>query len=1202
MPRKKLPAASGEAFPIVGVGASAGGLEAYRRLLQALPVNTGMAFVLVQHLDPKHESLLSKLLSRATKMPVSEVTHGIRIEPNHVYVIPPDSAMGIRDGSLQLLARGRLNPKPMPVDYFLQSLAATQGSRAIGVILSGVANDGTLGLAAIKAAGGITFAQDETAEYDGMPRSAIASGCVDFVFSPEGIARELKKISLHRYLDKPEQPSSGNGGEVLRKTIALLRTACGIDFTHYKRSTIDRRIARRMLLHKISTPRQYLKHLYGNRAEVTALCDDILIHVTEFFRDPDAFRALKKTVLPKLFRNKERPEPLRIWVAGCSTGEEAYSVAITVAEYLSEAQKAAQVQIFATDVSDTALEKARAGIYSESMMSGISPARMRRFFVRCDGGYQIAKTVREMCIFARQDLAKDSPYSRLDLVMCRNVLIYMEPVLQKRVMNIFHYALKPNGFLVLGKSESISGFSDFFTPVGRKRKIYARNASGQQPRFDVPKSPAPGAAGESSVKSEEAGRFDVQREADRIVMQRYAPPGLVVSGDSHILHFRGNVAPYLSPSPGQASLSLFKMVRPEFAVDLRTAIHRSGKQQAPVRKEGLTVKRNGRLNQVSLEVTPFQGPAGENFFLVLFQERRMADAAEAGNISKARSSRNEMEVARLRRELQSTKEHVQSIIEEHESTNEELKSANEEALSSNEELQSTNEELETAQEELQSSNEELITINEQLQKRNQELNQLTDDWSNLLGGLNIPVVMLGRNNRIRRFTAPAEKLLNLLPTDVGRPIGNIRPNAKIPDLEELLREVTSKATQLDLEIQDRDGRWYSLRVRPYRTADEQIDGALMIFIDIHVLKITQEALQAQNSFSAAVMESSGALVMVTDADGRVTAFNQACQMVSGYSLEVMAGKVLWESALIPKAEIAGERDIYRRLLRGGSSIQHESHWIAKNGAQRLISWNSAAISSAAGQPRHLVRIGTDITDRREIENALKASETALRDGQTQLQALAAGLLAAQEEERARVARDLHDDISQKLAALSLAAESVLRKDPEREGQLRSELTRLSHRLRGILRDVEQTAYELHPSSLDHLGLAVALKAYCADFSRQDGIATRFTARNLPRAISAPLGLTVYRVVQEALRNIAKHAGTKKAIVSLSGRPGAILLMIKDFGRGFDASRLPPRGLGLISMEERVRQSGGTFAIKASAGGVRIDIRIPLATPNPRAKG
>jgi two-component system, chemotaxis family, CheB/CheR fusion protein len=1189
MPKKKTGSISKGTFPIVGVGASAGGLEALRSLLQHLPATTGMAFVLVQHLDPEHESLLAKLLSPATRMPVTEVTEGVAVEPDHIYVIPPDKALEIRDGVLHMLARRRQEPKHLPIDVFFHSLAENEGHRAIGVILSGVATDGTLGLAAIKAAGGITFAQDpQSAKYDGMPRSAIAAGCVDFVLPPAGIARELKRISLHPYLGRPDHPAAETRaeqrGEELLRIFALLRNATDVDFTNYKRSTINRRIARRMVLHKVSDLRQYLKYLHDNRSEVSALCEDLLIHVTSFFREPDAFRALKGTVLPRIVRSKAPGEPLRVWVAGCSTGEEVYSIAITILEYLQRYGESVPMQIFGTDVSETVLETARAGIYSQSAMSVVSAARKREFFVRVDGGYQIVKRVREMCVFARQDLTKDPPYSRLDLVSCRNVLIYMEPVLQKKVMAALHYALKPHGFLMLGKSESTSGFSELFRLVARKHKIYAKKSSSMGP--DV----APARSTHAPAKTfgpATTVRFDPQKEADRIVMNQYAPAGLVASGDLQILHFRGNVTPYLALPPGKASLSLLRLVRPEFAAELRTAIQRAEKEDISIRKQGLLFKRNGHVNEVDLEVVPFKGSADERFFLVLFHENPVPDSESTKQASQAESPGNDgLEAARLQRELQAIKGQMQSVIDEHEATNEELKSATEEALSSNEELQSSNEELETAQEELQSSNEELVTINEQLQNRNRELSQLSDDWSNLLSGLNIPVVMLGKDLRIRRVTQPAEKLLGLIPADIGRHISNIRSSFKVPSLANFAAEVTEQVGQKEVEIQDHNGRWYSMRMRPYWTSDNRIDGVLMIYIDIHDLKTMQAALEEKKGFSEAVMESTGALVMVTDLDGRVVSFNRACQIISGYKLEEIAGKVIWESALIPRDEAKSVQTIYRRLAAGLDSIQHENHWIVRSGPRRLISWNSAPMPHPSRHPNHLVRIGTDITERREME-------AALRQSQTQLQTLAAGLVAAQEEERARVARELHDDIGQKLAMLNLEAESVLRKGA-RTDELRNELARLSHRLRGIMQDVEQTSYRLHPSALEHLGLSVALKSYCADFGKQNDITIRFSQRNLPRLIPPDLGLTLYRILQEALRNVSKHSGSRQAAVSVAGENGVITLRIKDSGRGFDPSSTKKRGLGLISMAERVRGAGGTLAVKSTPGaGSSIEARIPI---------
>jgi two-component system CheB/CheR fusion protein len=617
------------------------------------------------------------------------------------------------------------------------------------------------------------------------------------------------------------------------------------------------------------------------------------------------------------------------------------------------------------------------------------------------------------------------------------------------------------------------------------------------------------------------------------------------------------------------------------------------------------IKRNGRLFEVSLQVVPIKGDSAERYFLVLFDQTRVpgSDSAKSASIKTKASRVRDMEVARLRRELQTTKEYLQSIIEEQEATNEELKSASEEIQSSNEELQSTNEELETAKEELQSTNEELITVNEQFQHRNLELTQLGDDLANLLSGVNIPIVMLGNDLRIRRFTPLAERLLNLVPTDVGRPIDHIRSNLKIPpdgggatELAALIREVIDTVSLKEQEVQDRDGRWYSMRMRPYRTIDNKIDGALVIFIDIHALKTTQAAAQELSAFSAAVMESAAALVMVTDAQGRIVRFNRACQQISGYTLEEIQGKYFWDDMLVAAGEVEAVKAVYRSVLSGITPHEHETRWVARSGGQRLIAWSTVALPDGEGSRRYLVRTGRDITDQRQAETALLATGAALRQSQTQLRTLATSLLNAQEEERRRVSRELHDDISQKLTALTVEVETLARKAPGSPGGSRVQLHGLRDRLAAVSEDVRRTAYQLHPSSLEHFGLAPALKSYCADFARQEGIAVQFRSRNLRATVPRETALSLYRVVQEALRNVAKHSGARRAVVSLSGRDQALHLVIKDTGCGFDPAPVRGLGLGLINMEERVQLVGGSFSLTTSPGeGVRIEIRVPLPT-------
>jgi two-component system CheB/CheR fusion protein len=840
--------------PVVCIGASAGGLEAFTQLLRALPADTGMAFVLVQHLDPRHQSMLTSLLAKATSMPIRQVEEGMRVEPDHVYVIPPNASMAIEGGVLRLIPRAESRGRHMPVDFFMRTLAADQQGRAIGVILSGTASDGALGMAAIKAEGGITFAQDQhTAKFDGMPRAAVAAGCVDFILPPDGIARELVRIGRHPYLIEPEQPvpvepAPGHDTEI-GGIFQLLRAVTGVDFTHYKSPTIRRRISRRMILHKIDSLAMYLTYLRDHPDEVSALYNDILINVTSFFRDPEAFKALKTRVFPHLVDNRPPDSPLRLWVPGCATGEEAYSLAIAILEFLGDRASSTPLQIFATDISEPAIEKARAGIYPENIALDVSPERLRRFFVRVDGGHQIAKSVRDMCIFARQNLVRDPPFSKLDLISCRNLLIYLGPTLQKKVMTVFHYALKPSRFLLLGSSETMSAHSDLFVLADRKHKIYTRRATPTRMHIEVgfgeyhverPLETARKAAADAAQDS-----HDVQKEADRLVLDRFAPSGVIINDHLEILQFRGRTSLFLEPAPGQATFSLLKMAREGLLFDLRTSIFKARKENGPVRKEALQVRANGQVVTFNLEVVPLHGiPASQRCFLVLFQQVASAPARPAP-AAKPRAGRQEeaRETSRLQHELAATKDNLQSIIEEQEATNEELKSANEEILSSNEELQSTNEELETAKEELQSSNEELTTVNEELQNRNLELSQANNDLNNLLASVKIPVLMLGNDLRIRRFTPAAEKLLNLIPTDLGRPITDIQPNITVPHLEQLVLDVIESVSPRELEAQDHEGRWYSLQMRPYKTSENRIDGVVLALIDIDAPKRAQAELE-----------------------------------------------------------------------------------------------------------------------------------------------------------------------------------------------------------------------------------------------------------------------------------------------------------------------------------------------------------------------
>src|SRR5215831_17797777 len=844
-------------FPVVGIGASAGGLEAFRQFLEHLPTDTGMAFVLVQHLDPAHESILTELLSKATPMSVSEVVEGMAVEPDHVYVIPRNTNMAIAQGILRLLPREDTRGQHRPIDFFLRSLAEEQSNRAIGVILSGTASDGTLGLEVIKAEGGITFAQDEkSARYDGMPRSAIAAGCVDFVLPPDRIAEEIARIARHPYVaavdvvksdQVPHAEETPLGGDAFSQILHLLRRATAVDFSHYKPSTLRRRITRRLVLHKLDGMDDYVAYLRDHKEEVEKLYQDILIRVTSFFRDPETFEVLKEKIFPQLIRQRADDGPLRFWVLGCSTGEEAYSIAIAFLEFAGDRAEHIPIQIFATDLNNEAIEKARAGIYPQSMTNDVAPERLRRFFVKHDGGYQISKPIRDMCVFARQNVLTDPPFSRIDLVSCRNLLIYLEPILQKKIIPALHYALKPSGILLLGASETIGSFTDLFKLEDKKHKLYSKKPGLSRMQYIY----TPGAyamektdAARKPIRAGEgvAVETDAQREADRILLQKYAPSGVLVDSDWDILQFRGSTSPYLEAPPGKATHNLLKMAREGLLVPLRTALHQAKKDDSPVRKEGLRVKFNGHARDFNLEVVPIKSATAHvRSFLILFEpveQRYKQKPAEAGvgEVKGARGAKRQaaekQEIARLQQELLASREYLQSVIEQQEAYTEELQSANEEIQSSNEELQSINEELETAKEELQSSNEELTTINEELHNSNLESQQANNDLSNLLSSAQLPIIMLGNDLRIRRFTPMAERALNLMATDVGRPITDLKLNLDLPELQNLLMEAIDTVSAKDLEVEDSNGNWYSMRIRPYRTADNKIAGVVMVLVDV----------------------------------------------------------------------------------------------------------------------------------------------------------------------------------------------------------------------------------------------------------------------------------------------------------------------------------------------------------------------------------
>ena len=833
-------------FPIVAIGASAGGLGAFSNLLRALPPEPGMALVFIPHLDPTHESAMVELLSRITALPVLQAAEGMRAARNSVYVLPPNSDMTIADGILRLVKRDAGRSPHMPIDTFFRSLAADQTSNAIGVILSGTANDGTLGLAAIKSEGGVTFAQDlESAKYDGMPRSAVGAGVVDYVLPPDRIAQEL--IRIHREPARRQPPSDAFDGKdrQLREIFRLLKNFSKVDFVDYKLATIRRRILRRMNINEVDELGEYVKLLQRNPPEVEALYRDVLINVTSFFRNPEVFASLREAVYPKMLGNRSAVDPVRVWVPGCSTGEETYSHAIALVEMLAELRVDVPIQMFGTDLSESALQRARAGIYKESIASEVSEVRLRRFFHKVPEGYQISKSIRDMCVFARQNVFSDPPFSRMDLISCRNVLIYLGPVLQKKVIPIFHYALKPGGFLLVGSTEGLLGAgAEIFELVERKSKIYQKKPVPSAVTFGMAlgtheaaledrERPSPVSKEEELPKTP----ADVQREADRLLLNKYVPSAVVVNEDLEILQSRGRTNRYLELPTGRASLNLLKMARPGLLYELRALMEKARKNAVACFKEGVALEDEDGTARVRLEVIPFRTPAHEQrHFLVLFEEKEaqkpVGSRAEARRPSKSSADAKDVQIAQLKQELAGSKEYMQSIIEAREAANEELQSANEEIQSGNEELQSTNEELQTSKEELESANEELNTVNEEIQHRNQQLKQLSNDLLNLLNGATIPMIMLGPDLNIRRYTPEAERVFGFSNKDVGKTLTNLRLDLDLPQFERWMLDVMRDVTMRTEQVQAPDGKSYRVRITPYRTLDNKIDGVVVALLDI----------------------------------------------------------------------------------------------------------------------------------------------------------------------------------------------------------------------------------------------------------------------------------------------------------------------------------------------------------------------------------
>jgi len=978
--RKALPALMD--FPIVGIGASAGGLEAFEQFFNNMPPDSGMAFVIVQHLDPTHKSILTDLLKSYTRMQVMEVKDGVKVEPNTVYVIPPNSDMAILNGLLHLMEPTAPRGLRQPIDFFFRSLSEDRKEKAICIVFSGTGTEGTLGLREIKGQGGMVMVQDpDTAKYDGMPRSAIATGLVDYVLAPEKMPEQLLAYIKHPFTREAEkapeeEPSATN---LLQKILILVRSRTGNDFSQYKHSTIIRRIERRIAVHEIANMSDYLRYLQKYPEELDTLFKELVIGVTNFFRDREAFECLKKKVIPSLFEDKTSDSSvLRVWVPGCSTGEEAYSLGILLQEHMEQTKREIKVQIFATDIDNSAIETARAGTYPHGIGVDVRPERLRRFFNKHDNAYQVKKSIRDMIVFAVQNVITDPPFSKLDLISCRNLLIYMGSELQKRLLPIFHYSLHKNGFMFLGTSETVGEFSDLFEPVDRKWKIFRRRETEAPGAIALELTPAALGANVPAIADirgpKPLERFSNQELAKRALLTTYSASGVLVNEKGDILYFHGSTAKYLQPPVGDANFNALGMAREGLKLELANALRKAMTTKELARYDRVRVKYDHEEILINLVVSPiWEPPSKRGLFMIVFEEVRPEEqtAAMEAKVDAGEQKGLAKRCGELQHELASTREYLQTTVEELETSNEELKSTNEELQSSNEELQSTNEELETAKEEQQSVNEELVTVNSELQQKIDALSKSNDDMNNLLAAIQIGTIFLDTDLNIQRFTPTVRKIINVIDSDIGRPLAHIVHNLDygdfVQDMQDVLRTLRSK----EKEVRTRTGEWYQMRALPYRTTQNVIEGVVVTYEDVTDRKRAEMAFQESERRWRTIGDLLSA-VWTCDPAGQLTYMTESFMDRMGISWHDYEGHG-WIEMMGLKDSESLLAD-WRRCTESGSSWHHTFSIRDRSGNDRTIMAKTGPVKNDSGAIRFWVGICIDLTEVSDLVGSCLASE------------------------------------------------------------------------------------------------------------------------------------------------------------------------------------------------------------------------------------
>jgi two-component system, chemotaxis family, CheB/CheR fusion protein len=1208
---------SGQLQLVVGLGASAGGIEALRSFFSHVKADSGSAFVVILHLSPDHDSKLAEVLQLTAPIPVTQVTQPVGIQPNHVYVVPPNKQLRIAEGMLTLAEISEREQRRSPVDIFFRALADAHGSKSVCVILSGTGANGSGGLKRVKEYGGLVIAQTpDEAGYTDMPSNAIATGQVDLVLRaaemPARIAdydarlRHLDATTVHS-VDPAHEP------EAMREILTLMRIRTGHDFSTYKPATLLRRIQRRVTVMGRSSLDGYAQLLREQPNEALQLMKDLLISVTHFFRDPDVFAAVEQRIIPRLFEGKQPDDALRVWVPACATGEEAYSIAMLLAEYLDRSVDRPNVQIFATDLDEHAIAAARDGCYTEADVADVDPARLDRFFIRENTDYRIRRELRELMLFAHHNVIKDPPFSHLDLISCRNLLIYLNRAAQERTLETFHFALRPSALLMLSPSESPETSHPLFAIFDQAAHVYEARPVTNRPTAlpDLPKVTVP----RPTTRIPDARPLErlAPLEAHHRLLEEYAPPSVVVTEDHMLLHMSSRAGRYLHLAAGEPSRDLLKLVRPELRVELRTALYQSAKERTSVEVANIPVALDGAQRHIDLVVRPVlrEDDPTRGLFLVLFADRDGGDAPQPD--TRPLDTTPEPLARQLEEELSRVKSQLRTTVEQYEAQVEEAQATAEEHQAMNEELRSAAEELETSKEEIQSVNEELTTVNQELKIKIEELRLSNNDFQNLINSTDIATLFLDRTFRLKLTTTRAADLFNVRQTDVGRPLSDITTRLSYSGLDADMRRVLENLQPMEREVATVDQRWYAMRIRPYRTTDDRIEGIVLMFEEITAQRQAElDVRQSEERLRLLIDSAVDYAIFTINRDGRINSWNTGAQRMFGYTAEHIIGlnfDVLFtatdRAAGMPTAELT-------RARRDGRALDERYH-VRSDGTLFYCSGVTTRLSE--DEELGFAKIARDLSAQQRAADALRMAQaeldqriadrtrelqTAVSDQQSaqdHVVNLLRKIVTAQEDERGRIARNLHDQLGQRLTALRLSLERVqerLSKDdgPDEEVARALELTHV------IDADVGFLSWELRPAVLDHLGLGVALPRYVREWSEHYGVEVEYKGDNFQQGvISHEAEVAFYRIAQEALTNVAKHAHASRVDVILETRSPSIILVIEDDGVGFDTEdgQILDRGIGLLGMRERAALIGADFQLESKSGeGTSIFVRHTTA--------